>query len=256
MSAALQNAFAKSVRNAACPSPASIGVSSDRRFSVYRNNVAVSLAGAVASRFPAVKAIVGDEFFAVLARAFVDATPPRSPVMMVYGDDFPDFVAGFPGLGDLAYLADVARLEAARTRAYHAADVDPLGPGAFAALDAEALDRTRVSLHPSMEIVRSAHPLVTIWAMNAGEAELGPIADWRPEDALVARPGMDVVVRSLPPGGAAFLIALGGGASLADAAETAALETPDFDLTQNLVGLIGSGLATGLGEAHAPGAGS
>ena len=51
--------------------------------------------------------------------------------------------------------------------------------------------------------------------MNSGERELAPIENWHGEDALVARPHLDVNVRLLPPGGAAFLLALGGASRLA-----------------------------------------
>ena len=78
--------------------------------------------------------------------------------------------------------------------------------------------------------------------MNSGEQELAPIENWRGEDALVARPDLDVEVRALPPGGAAFLLALAAGRPLGDAAEAALADDPDFDLTGNLAGLIGSGL--------------
>src|SRR5947207_852911 len=70
---------------------------------------------------------------------------------------------------DVPSLADVARIEAARTRAYHAADAVPIEPARLQSIAPEALARMRVRLHPSAEIVRSAHPAVTIWAMNSGE---------------------------------------------------------------------------------------
>jgi hypothetical protein len=97
-------------------------------------------------------------------------------------------------------------------------------------------------MHPSAEILRSPFPIVTIWAMNSGEHALAPIEDWRGEDALVARPHLDVQVRTLPPGGATFLLALAAGRPLGEAAEAALADDPDFDLTRNLAGLIGSGL--------------
>ncbi len=78
--------------------------------------------------------------------------------------------------------------------------------------------------------------------MNSGEQELAPIQNWRGEDALVARPYLEVEVRALPPGGAAFLLALAGGRTLSDAAEAALADDPNFDLTGNIAGLIGSGL--------------
>ena len=70
-----------------------------------------------------------------MARAFVAATPPRTPVLTTYGDEFAEFIAAFEPARELAYLADVARLEAARTHAYHAADAVPVDAEPFAALD-------------------------------------------------------------------------------------------------------------------------
>ena len=171
------------------------------------------------------------------------AQPPRSPLLASYGDTFPAFIAAFEPASDVPYLADVARLEAARTRAYHAADAAPVGADRFAMLDGKIIADIRVTMHPSTEIVRSQFPIVTIWAMNSGEQALAPIEDWRAEDALIARPHFDVQVRTLPPGGAAFLLALAAGQSFGEAAAAALADHPDFDLTCNLAGLIGSGLA-------------
>ena len=77
--------------------------------------------------------------------------------------------------------------------------------------------------------------------MNSGERELEPIDDWAAEDALVVRPQLEVFVLSLPPGGAAFLSVLFGGARLGDAVEAAQAEHGEFDLVANLAGLISSG---------------
>lgn len=217
-----------------------------RRFAVYRNNVVAGLIDALRARFPAVERIVGGEFFAAMARVFVTERPPGSPLLMKYGDAFPDFIAAFPHTAGLPYLADVARLETARTRAYHAEDATPVDPAAFRAIPPDDVGALQVRLHPSMEIVRSAHPIVSIWAMNSGLAALAPIEDWRGEDALIARPQLDVEVRALPPGGGAFLLALAAGRPLAAASKAAAVDATDFDLTANLAGLFGSGLVVEL----------
>jgi hypothetical protein len=142
------------------------------RFAVYRNNVVVGLVSALEARFPATRRIVGEDFFKGAARLFAAAQPPRSPLMMFYGDAFPDFLADFEPARAVPYLADVARLEAARTRAYHAADAKPLTPAALSGGIPEALAGMRFNLHPSVEIVASDYPIVTIWAMNSGEIDL------------------------------------------------------------------------------------
>ncbi len=219
----------------------------EKRFAVYRNNVIVGLVDALAIRFPAVQRIVGEEFFRAMAGVFVRAHPPRSPLMMDYGEELPDFIDGFAPAAEVPYLADVARLEAARTRAFHAADTVPLPPAAFSSLPAADLERLRLRFCPSVAIVRSRHPIVTIWAMNVDDAEPTPIEDWQGEDALVSRDGFEVAVRRLPPGGAAFLSCLLAGETLADAARTAIDETGAFDLAENLAGLISAGLAIEIG---------
>jgi hypothetical protein len=239
--------FAGALRDAAAPIPAAVaapdGQTAARRFAVHRNNVVAGLVNALRSRFPATERIVGAEFFAVMARCFVVEKPPHTPLLAAYGDEFPAFIAAFAPARELPYLADVARLEAARTRAYHAADTVPADARTFAALDADAVGALRIAMHPSAEIVRSSHPIVTIWAMNFGERPLAAIEDWGGEDALVVRPHLDVEVRLLPPGGAAFLLALASGRPLAEAAEAALAAHARFDLAGNLAGIIGWGVA-------------
>jgi hypothetical protein len=217
-----------------------------RRFRVYRDNVAIGLKNALASRFPVVEKLVGEAFFAAMAEVFVSAHPPRSPLLLNYGDDLPAFLEDFEPVAELAYLPDVARLEIARSRAYHAADADPLDPQALAAVPPERLAEVRFRPHPSLAVVTSPHPVGTIWAMNSGDAEPGPIADWRAEDVLVCRPAMLVETRVLPPGGALFLAALAEGAPLGEAYARAAESTVDFDLTRHLTGLIQAGCFTAL----------
>jgi hypothetical protein len=247
MHASFETSFADALLNADQPIPCGITAHNAavpaRRFAVYRNNVVVGLGKALKARFPVVEKIVGEEYFAAMARVFVTEQPPRSPLLATYGDNFPAFIAAFEPARELPYLADVARLEAARTRSYHAADATPVGADHFATLDANTVGDIRIDMHPSTEIVRSAYPIVTIWAMNSGEQELAPIENWRGEDAVVSRPYLEVEVRALPPGGAAFLLVLAAGRRLCEAAETALADDPNFDLACNLAGLIGSGLA-------------
>lgn len=217
-----------------------------KRFAVYRNNVIVGLSEALRTQFPATERIVGTEFFAALARVYVSSEPPRSPVMMSYGERFPAFIERFEPAAEIPYLADVARLEFARTQAYHAADATPLDAAAWESVDADALGELRVVLHPSLRIVRSAFPVVTIWSMNSGGMELSSIEDCGPEDAVIVRPRGDVEVRLLPTGGAVFLDALAAGMPLGEAAAAAAHGDAAFDLAVNLAGLISGELAIEL----------
>jgi hypothetical protein len=260
MFAAVQSDFARTLLDPDLPPPDVVTAHTARqpqkRFAVYRNNVVAGLINALRAKFPATERIVGEDFFAAMARVFVTAHPPRSKILHTYGDDFGDFIARFEPAAAVPYLADVARLEAARTRAYHAADAEPLSPADFTGLDPDKIASLRLTMHPSLQILRSYHPVVTIWAMNAGDIELGPVDVDSAEDALVLRPRLEVQVRSLPPGGAAFMKALADGFTLGDAAERASTDDPRFELTESIAGLIGSGAAIAFALANAPTEGS
>jgi hypothetical protein len=250
MSLDTQTRFAAALTDTERPVPEGLaawnGTQPERRFGVYRNNVAMGLIGALASRFPVTEKVVGGEFFAAMALAFVRASPPRSPLLLAYGDHFGDFAAIFEPAKPLDYLPDVIRLEAARGRAYHAADAAPLAPARLADLPPERLAGLQFVAHPSISVIRSRHPVVTIWAMNSGEMPLAPIGDWHGEDALVVRPHMTVEVHRLPAGGAPFLTALADAEPLAAAVEAAMQEAGDFDLSANLAGALSAGAFTAI----------
>lgn len=247
----LQGAFADALLDPQRPTPTGVvdpeGAPCARRFGVYRNNVTVGLSGALAETFPAVRRLVGDDFFRAMAIAYARAEPPRSPVMAVYGAGFADFVARFEPAMGLPYLADVARIEQAWVEAYHAADAAPLDPAAFIGLAPEALPHLRLRLHPSLRIVRSAHAALTIWRCNTEDAGTEPVEDaGRPEDALILRPDAEVEVRAMPPGGATFVHALAAGDTVVEALGAALQAAPDFDLAAHLAGLMEMGAITGF----------
>lgn len=200
-----------------------------QRFGVYRNNVVVSLVDALAAKYPVVQDLVGEAFFRDMARVFVMRQPPRSPRLAEYGAGFAEFIEEFPPAADVLCLADVARIEAMRLRAYHAADAAPLDARDFAVAPAERLVDCRVALHPSVEILASRHAVVSIWAAHQGLGDLASVDQFMPEDALVARPGLDVETTRLAAGCAAFLRALQDGATIGVAVARASTGEPAFN---------------------------
>jgi Putative DNA-binding domain len=249
--------FAVALLDPALPVPPGLvgpdGEASPRRFSVYRNNVVVSLIGALETNFPAVCRIVGEEFFRAMARAYVIAEPPVSPILLDYGAGFPNFIAGFEAAATSPYLADVARIERAWAEAYHAREAAALDPAVLAAIPPNRAAEIRLAVHPSLRIVRSQFPALTIWRMNVANGVPSQVDfDSGGEDALVIRTGAEVEVRSMPQGGAEFVEALASGKILAEAAKSALTADPFFDLPANLAALIGAGIFVGyslIGDA-------
>ncbi|MFV0386775.1 DNA-binding domain-containing protein [Paracoccus sp. (in: a-proteobacteria)] len=182
-----------------------------RRFAVYRNNVAHSLGRALAQRYPVIERLVGEEFFAAMARSFIAVHPPRTPVLQEWGAEFARFLRGFPPVATLPYLPDVARLEWVRGLAYHAADARPILPASLA--------RRRVlRLHPSLSLLRLAHPAVSIWQANQPGQD-GRVRASGPENALIWRQqDFEVATIALSSSDAAFMRELCNGQPLVGAA--------------------------------------
>lgn len=244
-----QNAFASALLDPTLPVPGGVtsarGEADAARFAVYRNNVAVSLSKALGQRFPVVQRLVGDDFFAGMARAYIATTLPDSPLMFAYGDTFPDFVAGFAPAAALPYLADTARLEAQWTRAYHAADIAPLTVEALAGLAPELLGGARLAPHPAAALVRSAYSVGMIWQAHQGD-EVGAQTVMTPESVVITRPEFDVRVHVIVEADAVFAASLLRGDSIGEAAAAAFDADPTFDFGRAIVGLTSLGAFAGL----------
>ena len=217
----------------------------ERRFAVYRNTVAASLIDALAARFPVVQRLVGDEFFRAMAHDYVAQDPPRSPLLFQYGEGFAPFIEGFAPAAPLPYLADVARLEYLRGRSYHAADAEPLQSGAFAALDGGRLAEFKVRLHPSVFILISDYPVISIWEANQAQS-VAPFSPRGKEAALVARPFLAVETRRLAAGTDAFLACLKSGSTIGEAVEAGAAAASTFSPAEALATLIGANIAVSI----------
>ena len=247
-------AWAAALLDPALPCPAGMrawnGSDPAARLAVHRNNLVSGLVDGLGLSFPVTQQLVGEPFFRAMAGLFVRASPPRSAVLAHYGDGLPGFIDHFEPAQSLPYLADVARLEHARSRACHAADAPVLTAEAAAPALASGprSGALRLVCHPSCCLFGSSHAVVSLWAAHqvAGEPSLAAIDLWQPEAALVLRPGLDVHVLPLTPGVAAFVAALLQQARLAQAAALATAADPGFDLAAALCLLMAQGALTAI----------
>lgn len=218
----------------------------ERRFGIYRNNVTVSLIGALAAIFPTTLRITGPEFFRAMARFHIRATPPTSPLLFEYGHDFAAFIAQYQHARSMPWLADVARIERAWLDAYHAADEAVLAMEPLAAVAPEALGATRFIAHPATRLLSSSYPAFSIFSANRQDAPVGPIMATEPEWTLVTRPVFDVEVRRISPDAAMMIEGLMAGDTLGRAAGEALATFADFDLPAAIAGLIEAGAFCGI----------
>lgn len=249
----LQNSFAGALVDPEHAIPADLiaGSRNAHRFDVHRNNMVVGLTEILADHFPVCRRIVGDDFFAAMARAFVARHKPASPMLMTYGDELPVFIEEFHPAREVPYLADVARVERAWRRAYHCVEQVSLPLETITLLSAQDLMAARLALHPSLQLVPSRYPIATIWTAHQPGNEPAEMQDIRAENALVLRSDTEVAVRGLSTGAATFISSIGRDTPTGEAAALALAGFRDFDFGNSLVDLFGSGAVVGLSSPSA-----
>lgn len=221
-----------------------------KRFDVYRNNVIISLIKAAEDTFPVLQKLIGEGNFTTLATLYARAHPPQSALMMYYGQQMPEFLDGFEPLQIYPYLSDIARLELALRRSYHAADAPFVTGEDLAAIAPDALMEAEFVLAPSSVLLRSPWPIHSIWAFNTQED--APKPEMRAEDVLIARADYDPTPYLLPPGGGAFLASVAEGQPFGDAHTAALAEEPAFDLSAMLGLLLAGQAITMINERKIP----
>jgi hypothetical protein len=82
-----------------------------RRFAIHQRHYQSSVARAIVDRFPATVWLVGSEFVAEAALAFVRESPPEKPCIAEYGAGFPRFLADQAGAAGLPYLEQFATID-------------------------------------------------------------------------------------------------------------------------------------------------
>ncbi|MBW3096346.1 DNA-binding domain-containing protein [Pseudohoeflea coraliihabitans] len=240
-----QDGFARALRQPDAPLPPGLigphGKAAVKRFAVYRNNVTVSLINAVAEIFPAIHDLLGETAFNDIARLYLRAEPPRSPLLHRYGETFPAFLNALPALSRYPFLPDLARLERAWLTAFHAADAAPLEPSLLQALPPDTLAERRFAPHPATALIASDYAICTLFTKCRGQQPLDGVQLATPEAVLLSRPGSSVMVHRLSPGEHTFFAMLLDGETLAAAADAAAAAAPSFDLAAAISTLLASG---------------
>lgn len=223
-----------------------------KRFAIYRNNVTISLIDALADTFPVTQELVGKEFFRAMAKIFASTTPPRSRILAFYGEKFPQFIETFPPANEVPYLADIARLEMARVRAYHAHDGVELAVETIAKwlTNADLLPTLSTTFHPSVTLLKSPYAIGALWAAHQGVMDIADVDPYVPDSVLVMRHQLDVCVIRLNDGVDVFIEHLWQGETILTAADHALQFNPHFDLVQALSMLISQQAISSINLTH------
>lgn len=179
----------------ACAHVIADGIDPAQRLGIYRHTIESTLARALRLSFPAVRHLVGPEFFDGAARLFAAESPPHHAGLDQFGAGFPQFLANLPQAAALPYLADLARLEWQVDLVLHAREAAPLAVERLARQDASALAAWRFEAHPAARLLWCEFPADAIWRalLERDDAALAAIdlAD-APVGLLVHRSGGEI----------------------------------------------------------------
>ena len=205
---------------------------SARRLQVYRNNIVTSLSAALAAIYPVVQRLVAPEFFLYAAHEYLRQHPSRSGNLHEFGEHFPQFLQGFKPTRALTYLPDVARLERAWHRVFHAAESPPLSLEKLAAVPSEDYERLRFTLHPARALLKSRYPFLRIWEVNQDNYRGDATVDLNlgAQHVLVLRHHVDVTIRAITEGEYVLLTRLAAYDTFATACSAALTVQEDLNV--------------------------
>lgn len=220
-----------------------IGSPAEGPMRIYRNTAMSGCVDALRSNYPIVARLLGDELFDRAATEHAAACPPRKPVLALYGARFPDWLEAQPWVWEVAYVADVARVERLYIESLFAADAEPLGMHALRDADWQSLHLT---FHPATRFEWLSMPAMSIWQAqrDAIEGEFEP--EWHPEGVLLTRPTLELQAQHLDRAGYRFLFGIRLGESVGEAALTTANLYPEADIGSLFTSLVTAGTFVAL----------
>ncbi|MBQ4855798.1 putative DNA-binding domain-containing protein [Rhodanobacter sp. B2A1Ga4] len=181
----------------------SAGLAPAARLQVYGNAIASTQIETLRATYPAVRALVGEDFFEATAMRYRLHHPSTRGNLQAFGGAFAAFLATMPEAAAFAYLPDVAHLEWLRQQSALAAEASPLAPA--------TLDDTPPlpwQLHPSVRLLASAHPVLTIWRYATAPEDERLQLDGRGEQVVLWRDGGEVAMTVLDAASFACIAAL------------------------------------------------
>ncbi len=237
-------AFALALLDPDTPIPDGVGkqgTEAPKRFSVYRNNVVVSLMEAMKAAYPSIATIMGEENFGKVSRNFIANHPPSSPMMQHYGREFPEFLKNFKPLQKSPFLKDVAQAEMVWLQSYHAVDETCLSPEDLSNVDPSETLNLTFEVHAAGHMVRSAFPVFDLF--NARNLWPCPSIDLEQSQAiLISRPEYECIATPLENAQAGFFQCLFDGQTLAEAIGAAMELDEAFEPAQSISIMLQTGI--------------
>ena len=232
--------------------------SGDRRtrFAIYREGYRLRLIESLATDYPATRAVLGEDRFDALARAFVEAHPSPYSNLRWYGAELAEFMRARCDLDDTP-SASLAAFEWAIAGAFDAADAHAVTAEDMACMPPASWPRLVFALHPSVRRVEVPLPVPELWKAATAGAPLPPVATAGSENAswIVWRKELGVLYRRLDRDEAEALDRAAAAATFAELCARLAAHVPEAETPARAAVLlrrwIEDGLVAGLRDGAA-----
>jgi hypothetical protein len=190
------------------------------RVGVYHGMYLMRMEEALATDYPVIKHVLGDEVFDELVRDYVGRYPSRSYTLNRLGDQLPRFLADRPDWSQGGFLRDLARIELAMTEVFDEEGSPVLSGDDLEAVPPEAWEDARLRPIAALRLLELDHPVVPhLTAFHRGRP--GPKPRRRASWVVVYRRDYSVLRLELSRAEHQLLRALVDGTPLGEALATA-----------------------------------
>lgn len=207
-------------------------IQSQERLKIYQNNVVGGIARALASKFPLLEKLVGDEFLMMLCREFAILKPPNSGCFHTYGQGFDDFIKNHRNTQSLPYLYDMTKLEFATSKAEYGDDDIALNPEEIRDMHADNLHDLKLDLRATTSLLATDYPVLKLkdFCLNPDANSPPDTSSHQRDYLLVFRPFWEVCFVPLDCDEFEFISGLNEGKTLGDATTLILNKNPNFNL--------------------------
>lgn len=223
----------------------------DQGLAIYRNNLIMNAERALAITYPTVLLLVGEEFFSLLVREFIQHEKLYEGDWGMWGMTFPHWLASHDRLADYPFISDCASVD----RLCHMAEREQVENRTSVSEIPIDSDLSSLSIHycAGANLLRSAYPIVDIWLAHQTLDEherhdflslaKQKISQGVGQIALIWRPQWQAKVREVNTVESEWLINTFNGSSIKEALEKV---NPTFSLADWLHQTTSDGLVTGF----------
>jgi hypothetical protein len=138
-------------------------LTAEQHLGIYRHSIQGILGQHLRAVYGVVAQLVGAEFFEYLTETYIDQSPPISTVLSEYGEDFSSTLLNHPALKNMPWIAEVARLEWARSQAWHGVNQAPRSFNDLSTLSEVEYNQVVLQLPDSAQLLESNYAIYDVW---------------------------------------------------------------------------------------------